>query len=159
MTEQTTPQPAEGLRQHLAEAMAKEAGSKAFMEPGTAWEHARSEWLAHADAAVNALHRWEQEGTLARLCVIPGCTRQLNIAEPEPGWFQSSAVGYACPDHAAALWDETDDPRNRHVPTWQRGITETRLHCSCGWEAGATLFRGHGTALWQAHVLVALEVA
>ncbi|WP_331746772.1 hypothetical protein OH809_45440 (plasmid) [Streptomyces sp. NBC_00873] len=61
MTEQTAPQPADELRHHLAKAMAKEAGSKAFMEPGTAWDHARSEWLAHADAAVNALHRWERK--------------------------------------------------------------------------------------------------
>ncbi|MEV6165749.1 hypothetical protein AB0L71_28315 [Streptomyces sp. NPDC052052] len=56
----TIPQPAERLRQHLAEAMAKDAGSKAFMKSGTAWDHARSEWLAHADAAVNALHRSEK---------------------------------------------------------------------------------------------------
>ena len=60
MTE-TVPQPAEGLRQHLAEAMAKEAGSLAFRKAGTEWEHPRSVWLAHADAAVNALHRWEQQ--------------------------------------------------------------------------------------------------
>ncbi|MFF8422862.1 hypothetical protein [Streptomyces sp. NPDC015680] len=155
----TIPQPAEQLRQHLAEAMAKEAGSKAFMEPGTAWDHARSEWLAHADAAVNALHRWEEGGTLVRLCTIPSCIRQLNIAKVEPGWLQSSAVSYMCPDHAAALWAETDDPRDRHVPSWKKGYRETRLHCSCGWEAGPTMFRGHGTALWQAHALGVLELA
>ncbi|MFI9194205.1 hypothetical protein ACIG0A_33505 [Streptomyces californicus] len=153
------PQPTERLRQHLAEAMAKEAGSLAFRHTGTEWEHARSEWLAHADAAVNALHRWEQEGTLLRLCVIPSCHRQLNIAEVEPGWLQSSAVGYACPDHAAALWADTEDPRDQHVPQWKRGHTNTRLHCSCGWDAGPTMFRGHGTALWQAHALTMLGLA
>ncbi|MGW1409418.1 hypothetical protein [Streptomyces sp. NPDC002403] len=159
MTALNAPQPAEGLRHHLAEAMAKEAGSKAFMKPGTAWEHARSEWLAHADAAVNALHRWEQEGTLARLCTIPGCFKQLNVAEADPGWLQSSAVGYMCPDHAPILWRNPGDPRDRHVPTWQRRFTETRLYCSCGWDAGPTLFRGHGTTLWQAHALQVLKLA
>jgi hypothetical protein len=157
MTKQTAPQPAEGLRQHLAEAMAKEAGSKAFRESGREWNQMRSVWLAHADAAVNALHRWEEEGTLVRLCTIPGCFRQLNIAKVEPGWLQSSAVGYMCPDHAAALWGEPDDPRDRHVPTWQRRFTETRLYCSCGWDAGKTRFRGHGTTLWQAHALEVLD--
>jgi len=63
MTE-TAPQPAEGLRRHLAEAMAKEAGSLAFRKTGTEWEHLRSVWLAHADAAVNALHRWEEGGAV-----------------------------------------------------------------------------------------------
>ncbi|MFD9602006.1 hypothetical protein [Streptomyces sp. NPDC059970] len=161
MTEKTDPQPAEGLRQYLAEAMAKEAGSKAFMEPGTAWDHARSKWLAHADAAVNALHRWEQEGTLARLCVIPGCFQQLNIVQGEPGWLQSSAVGYMCPDHAPILWAGPDGP---HVPRWgyadpDAAQPKALLRCSCGWDAGKTRFRGHGTALWQAHALKVLEAA
>ncbi|MEU6016901.1 hypothetical protein ABZ826_23485 [Streptomyces sp. NPDC047515] len=152
----TSPQPAEGLRQHLAEAMAKEAGSKAFMEPGTAWDHARSEWLAHADAAVNALYRWEQEGTLFRMCVVPVCIRELNIAAVEPGWLQSRAVGYACPDHAVALWGDAGGP---HVPNWQRTDDSAVLRCTCGWDAGRTLFRGHGTTLWQAHALETLETA
>lgn len=158
MTKQTAPQPAEGLRQHLAEAMAKEAGSKAFMEPGTAWDHARSEWLAHADAAVNALRRWEEEGTLFRMCTIPGCIRELNIAKVEPGWLQSSAVGYMCPDHAPVLWGSPDDPRDRHAPAWKRVSSGTRLHCSCGWDAGPARFRGHGTTLWQAHALEVLDI-
>ena len=158
MSAQTAPQPAEGLRQHLAEAMAKEAGSLAFRKAGTEWEHLRSVWLAHADAAVNALHRWEQQGTTFRMCTIPSCLRELNIAQPEPGWLQSSAVGYMCPDHGPLLWGDPDDPRDRHAPAWQRGSTGARLHCSCGWVAGATKFRGHGTALWQAHALTWLEI-
>lgn len=160
MTEQTAPQDAGRLRQHLAEAMAKEAGSRAFLEPGTAWEHARSEWLAHADAAVNALHRWEEEGTVLRLCTVPACFRQLNIATPEPGWLQSSAVGYMCPDHAPILWTSAE---GTHVPRWGYANpqvplrSETLLRCSCGWDAGKTRFRGHGTVLWQAHALEVLE--
>lgn len=159
MTEQTVPQSAEGLRQHLAEAMAREAGSKAFREPGTAWEHPRSVWLAHADAAVNALHRWEQEGTTFRMCTIPSCLRELDIAQPERGWLQSSAVGYMCPDHAPALWTTGEGP---HVPRWGYADPDAvqpqaLLRCSCGWDAGRTRFRGHGTAVWQAHALDALD--
>lgn len=159
MTEQTAPQPAAALRQHLAEAMAKEAGSKAFRESGTAWDHARSEWLAHADAAVNALHRWEEAGTLLRLCTIPACFRQLNIAEVEQGWLQSSAVGYMCPDHAPILWTTVDGP---HVPRWGYADPDAvqpqaLLRCTCGWDAGRTRFRGHGTVLWQAHALENLD--
>ncbi|MEU5660129.1 hypothetical protein ABZ802_31600 [Streptomyces sp. NPDC047737] len=157
MTAQTAPQPAEGLRQHLAEAMAQEAGSLAFRKTGTEWEHPRSVWLARADAAVNALHRWEQQGTIFRMCTIPSCLRELNIAQPERGWLQSSSVGYMCPDHGPLLWGDADDPRDRHVPAWRQVSTGARLCCSCGWDAGPTLFRNHGTVLWQAHVLVMLE--
>ncbi|WP_434598306.1 hypothetical protein [Streptomyces sp. A5-4] len=149
---ETAPQPADRLRQHLADAMAKKAGSLAFRHTGTEWEHSRSQWLAHADAAVNALHRWEQEGTLVRLCVIPGCHRQLNIAEVETGWFRSSAVGYGCPDHAAVLWNG----KAPHCPSWHYDDDRALLRCTCGWDAGRTRFRGHGTTLWQAHVLDAL---
>lgn len=55
----TEPQPVGGLRHYVAEAMAKEAGSLAFRKTGTEWEHLRSVWLAHADAALNAVRRWE----------------------------------------------------------------------------------------------------
>lgn len=158
MTE-TAPQPAEGLREYLAVAMAREAGSRAFRNSGTEWEHARTGWLAHADAAVNALHRWEQEGATFRLCTIPGCFQQLDIAAAQPGWFQSSAVGYLCPTHVPALWGDPADPRDRHVPSWRRLETGARLYCSCGWDAGPTKFRGHGTTLWQVHALTVLEVA
>jgi hypothetical protein len=43
------------LRQAVAAAMAKAAGSKAFREPGREWDHMRSVWLGHADAALAAL--------------------------------------------------------------------------------------------------------
>jgi len=159
MTAQPAPEPAEGLRQHLAAAMAKEAGSLAFRKTGTEWEHPRSVWLAHADAAVNALRRWEQQGTTFRMCTIPSCFRELDIAQPESGWLQSSAVGYMCPDHGPLLWGDPDDPRDRHVPAWRQLGDGARLYCSCGWDAGETKFRGHGTALWQAHALTWLEIA
>lgn len=161
MTKQTElPQPADGLRQYIAEALAKEAGSTAFREPSTAWDHSRSEWLGHADTALNALHRWEQQGTLHRLCVIPGCFEQLNVSAPAPGWFNSTAVGYACPGHAQALWG---DGEGAHVPRWgyrhpaDPECREALLRCTCGWDAGPTRFRGHGTVLWQAHALEVLE--
>lgn len=41
------------LRQQIAEALAGHAGSKAFLAEGSAWEHARSVWYAHADAALS----------------------------------------------------------------------------------------------------------
>lgn len=159
MSEQAVPQPAEGLRQHLAEAMAKEAGSLAFRKTGTEWEHPRSVWLAHADAAVNALHRWEQQGTTLRMCTIPGCFRELDMSQPERGWLQSSAVGYMCPDHAPILWARRDGP---HVPSWGYADPDAAqpkglLRCTCGWDAGDTRFRGHGTTLWEVHALEALE--
>ncbi|WP_275558560.1 hypothetical protein [Streptomyces sp. 5-6(2022)] len=43
------------LRNRIARAMAKAAGSKAFREPGTEWNHLRSVWLGHADAALAAI--------------------------------------------------------------------------------------------------------
>lgn len=159
MTQPTHTLPAEGLRQYIAEALAKEAGSKAFREDGTAWEHSRSAWLGHADTALKALHRWEQQGTLLRLCVIPACFKQLNITAVEPGWKQSTAVGYACPDHAPVLWGDS----RPHVPQWgyrhpaDPECREGLLRCSCGWDAGPTRFRGHGVVLWQVHALEVLE--
>jgi hypothetical protein len=44
--------PGADLRTIVAAAMAREAGSKAFREPGREWNHLRSVWLAHADAAL-----------------------------------------------------------------------------------------------------------
>jgi hypothetical protein len=35
--------------------MAEAAGSKAFRESGREWDHLRSVWLGHADAALEAL--------------------------------------------------------------------------------------------------------
>ncbi|MFI1889852.1 hypothetical protein [Streptomyces jumonjinensis] len=40
------------LRERLARALAGHAGSRAFLAPGPEWEHTRSVWLAHADAAL-----------------------------------------------------------------------------------------------------------
>ncbi|MGW7288972.1 hypothetical protein ACWGH4_26210 [Streptomyces sp. NPDC054847] len=160
MTITQEPQPAAALLTHVAEALAREAGSKAFLEGGTAWQHARDGWLAHANTAINAVERWEAQGTLARLCVIPGCFRQLHLDRVEAGWMQSKAVGYMCPDHAPVLWAAGD---GSHIPSWgyqdpeQPNRENYRLRCSCGWTAGPTRFRAHGTTLWQVHALETLE--
>ncbi|MEC4016042.1 hypothetical protein [Streptomyces sp. H27-D2] len=45
------------MREQVARAMAKAAGSRAFHEPGTAWDHPRSAWYAHADAALSVRDR------------------------------------------------------------------------------------------------------
>lgn len=47
-----------GLRQYVAEALAREAGSLAFRRPGTEWDHARNAWYTHADTALSAARRW-----------------------------------------------------------------------------------------------------
>ena len=160
MTITQQPQPAETLLTYVAQSLAKEAGSKAFREDGTAWQHAQDTWLAHANTAINALARWEAQGTLARLCVIPTCLRQLHLDRVEPGWLQSRAAGYMCPDHVAVLWAAGDGP---HTPAWGYANPEAPdrleavLRCSCGWEASGTRFRGHGTTLWQVHALEVLE--
>lgn len=43
------------LRQRVAEHLARQAGSKAFLSDGYEWDHARSVWYAHADAALAVL--------------------------------------------------------------------------------------------------------
>lgn len=55
--------PTDDLRTTVAAAMAREAGSKAFLEPGREWEHLRSVWLGHADAALAALGRANKEAS------------------------------------------------------------------------------------------------
>lgn len=40
-------------RDRIAQAMAEGAGSMCFREPGREWDHLRSVWRSHADAAVN----------------------------------------------------------------------------------------------------------
>ncbi|WP_103512946.1 hypothetical protein [Streptomyces sp. SM13] len=47
--------PADQLRAAMAEALAGHAGSKAFLADGHEWEHARTGWYAHADAALSVL--------------------------------------------------------------------------------------------------------
>lgn len=46
------PVPDTERRERWAAAMAEAAGSKAFREPGREWDHMRSSWLGHADAAI-----------------------------------------------------------------------------------------------------------
>lgn len=117
---------------------------------------------------------WYQRGSTLRTCVIPGCMRQFDLMatwtgqEPDresrsgKGWLQCrGADGYACPDHAPVLWG--DD--KAHVPQWGYVTpgapvgSDALLRCSCGWDAGKTRFRGHGTVLWQAHALEVLEAS
>lgn len=47
--------PADQLRAAMAEALAGHAGSKAFLADGHEWDHARTGWYAHADAALSVL--------------------------------------------------------------------------------------------------------
>lgn len=158
MTTTQQPQPAETLLTYVAQSLAQEAGSKAFLEDGTAWQHTRDVWLAHANTAINAFARWEAQGTLYQLCVIPSCMKQLHLDRAEKGWLHSKAVGYMCPDHVTVLWSG----EQHHVPAW--GYVDPAspssgavLRCSCGWRVSGTRFRGHGTTLWQVHTLEILE--
>lgn len=43
----------EDLRLRYAKALADKAGSKAFKEKGTEWDHFRSVWLGYADAILS----------------------------------------------------------------------------------------------------------
>ncbi|MFM9616816.1 hypothetical protein ACKI14_02500 [Streptomyces turgidiscabies] len=52
-----TPSQRPGLRDDIAQALAGHAGSKAFLAEGREWEHTRTAWYAHADAALTVLYR------------------------------------------------------------------------------------------------------
>jgi hypothetical protein len=116
---------------------------------------------------------WAEHGCKLRTCTIPSCLRQFdlvaswtsegkkNVQESlrGEGWLQSRVVGFLCPEHALILWGDGNGPHN---PNWQRDDTrlgKAVLRCSCGWGAGDTRFRGHGTVLWQAHALEVLEAS
>ncbi|MGW9584701.1 hypothetical protein ACWIGB_05450 [Streptomyces albidoflavus] len=82
------------FRDRLAAAMAKEAGSKAFLKRGTEWEHARAVWEAHATAALNELRRAMADAIRAATC--PGeCD---GAAYCEHGRFQPT------------VWDDQQRP-------------------------------------------------
>ncbi|MFD5882594.1 hypothetical protein [Streptomyces yangpuensis] len=100
---------------------------------------------------------WEEHGNPRRACFLPGCTRDFNFVEAmagngeAEGWVQLPAVGYACPPHALRLWKGD----LQHVPHWKPKPNDAgaELTCTCGWTSGTVAFRGHGTALYQAHAL------
>jgi hypothetical protein len=156
------PLPAEELREYIATAISeriKQASVPAageFVSLLAATEHDL------ADAALKGLHRWEAQGTFHRLCIIPSCFKQFHVLEGAPGWKHSTAVGYMCPAHVPLLWADGDAS---HVPQWgyQRPEdpehSDALLRCTCGWDAGRTRFRAHGTTLWQAHALEVLEAS
>ncbi|GAA1110549.1 hypothetical protein [Streptomyces javensis] len=105
---------------------------------------------------------WEERGSTRRLCFLPGCTHEVDLVAAwsgtdgshGEGWMSSSAVGYACPEHAARLWANDC----QHIPAWQAtgGGSSAELRCTCGWASGAVAFRGHGTTLYQVHALEVL---
>jgi hypothetical protein len=70
----------ETLLAYVAEALAREAGSKAFRETGTAWQHAQDAWLAHANAAINAVERWELRTKTPAASPTPPTLRDLYAA-------------------------------------------------------------------------------
>ncbi|WP_030186024.1 hypothetical protein [Streptomyces capuensis] len=154
MTTTSKLSPVTGLRTHLAEALA---------------ETAMTVLAAYTDTLEQG---WMLRGGYLRDCTIPGCHATFDLraawtgksAEPgrEPdGWRQSQAAGYLCPQHAQALGGDGTGP---HLPTWYYRDHADKEHggaalvCSCGWDAGPTRFRGHGTVLWQVHALEVLEI-
>lgn len=169
-----------GLRDALAVGMAEAVGSKAFREPGYAWDHARSVWTAHADAAIDTMtdqtaiawDEWCATGCMLRHCVIPGCLREFDLnysmrgkQSPSPdrsatGWLQQPRVlglGYMCPDHAPLLWAD-----HSHVPHWDHGHATDQprvsvLCCTCAWETTPARWSGLANAMWKDHALDVLE--
>lgn len=176
-----TPTPVNGLRDVLAVGMAEAVGSKAFREPGYAWDHARSVWYAHADAAITTLteqtaiawQEWCATGCGLRHCVIPGCLREFDLIAcmtgteddiPEhrrsAGWLQQPRIvglGYLCPTHAPILW-----ANGSHIPRWDHGHATDQprvsvLRCTCGWQTEHGRWTGYTTVQWQDHALDVLE--
>ncbi|MFB7649361.1 hypothetical protein ACFC0S_16115 [Streptomyces sp. NPDC056084] len=102
--------------------------------------------------------QWSEHGSQRRGCFLPGCLRDFDLVGAwagkdgahSEGWLSSSAVGYACPEHATYLWAGD----HQHIPQWRK---DDGLACSCGWSSGPVGFRAHGTVLYQAHALRVLE--
>ncbi|MEU5476744.1 hypothetical protein [Streptomyces mirabilis] len=106
---------------------------------------------------------WEQHGHLRRSCIVPRCTRDFDFRDlrsstvdsPEAaGWMHSSAVGFACPQHAQVLWGE-----QQHSPDWRSHDGGLALNCACGWSSGRAEFRAHGITLYLVHALDTLRAA
>ncbi|WP_097930930.1 MULTISPECIES: hypothetical protein [unclassified Streptomyces] len=96
--------PADLLRAAMAEALAGHAGSKAFLADGHEWDHARTGWYAHADAALSVL-------PAPALAVA---RQLLGTTTTEDGRCPVMTPGGRCEkdaDHRAGRWP--DDP---HVP-------------------------------------------
>ncbi|MGW0336703.1 hypothetical protein ACWD0J_33495 [Streptomyces sp. NPDC003011] len=110
-----------------------------------------------------AWEEWEQHGYLRRSCVVPRCTRDFDFralqssdasSAEAAGWMHSSAVGFACPQHAQALWGE-----HQHSPDWRSQDGGLELNCACGWTSGRAAFRAHGVTLYLVHTLDVLKTA
>ncbi|MER0443097.1 hypothetical protein ABR738_00650 [Streptomyces sp. Edi4] len=102
--------------------------------------------------------QWSEHGSQRRACFLPGCVRDFDLVGAwsgkdgthSEGWLSSSAIGYACPEHATYLWAGD----HQHIPQWRK---DDGLVCSCGWTSEPVRFRAHGTVLYQAHALAILE--
>jgi hypothetical protein len=110
-----------------------------------------------------AWQEWEQHGHRRRTCVVPRCTRDFDLHDwcssdtesPEAaGWMHSRAIGFACPEHARALWSE-----GQHFADWRSQDGGVALNCACGWSSGKVAFRTHGTTLYRVHALDVLRAA
>ncbi|MFH8627800.1 hypothetical protein ACH4A8_38935 [Streptomyces vietnamensis] len=124
------------LRQQIAEALAGHAGSKAFLAEGTAWDHARSTWYAHADAVLAVLA--DRDRDAARQTTGQADTLPCNWAhsrvghephnwEPQPGMKPAHCPGYSEPaaehvhklgnaDEDGGLLDDWDNCRDPECP-------------------------------------------
>ncbi|MEU1071885.1 MULTISPECIES: HIT domain-containing protein [unclassified Streptomyces] len=106
------------FRQRVAESLAGHAGSKAFLADGREWDHLRSVWLAHADAALDALRPelaalTEYENTINWETTCVSCARMLDASHR---------------DHERAEQAEADLAEAR---SWARhGYEIGQRHCS-----------------------------
>ncbi|MGW6255429.1 hypothetical protein [Streptomyces sp. NPDC055085] len=98
------------LRQRIAEALAGHAGSKAFLADGREWEHVRSVWYAHADAALTVLDPRPCGDQLTEwTCTLPpGPHPQWRHVDDVTGawWTQSRIPPYSNRDSTEV--DDTD---------------------------------------------------
>ena len=157
------PHPVDQLRDRIADALRN-------VEVG------RWNIKAQADAVLGVLRAdmseawqdWAQRGATLRSCGVPGCLAQFDLMatwtgeDPERWRFLKSVDVHGCPEHAQALWGPvgTQPGPDTHVAHWRQEEArpgKALLVCSCGWDAGSTRFRGHGTVLWQVHALEVLE--
>lgn len=109
------------LRQAIAERMARAAGSKAFDEPGPAWDHARSAWLRQASAALAAIQEQYVPPPLARAVRqlarhgrTPTAVTAVPLAELTPGDLVHVATTH--PDGPQPEHREEAERRIREAP-------------------------------------------
>lgn len=136
MTEQTATE-ATDLRKRTAKSLATHAGSKAFLNNGYEWDHSRSIWYAHADAAIAAvqpeldrLADYENRITWETSC--GACARVLDssIKETERAEKAEAALREVL-DAFEAYWAQSsyDGPAEHHVvpeqfESWRKVLQE-----------------------------------